>query len=459
MSKSRHLTRRTMLRGFGTAMALPFLDAMSGGSVARAAGAAAGKLAGGAAGSATPTRLAWFFVPNGVNMEFWRPKADGALGALPPSLAPLAKAKDYLTVVSGLALDGARAKGDGPGDHARSAAAFLTGAHPTKTSGSGIKNGVSIDQAIANNAAAPTRFQSLELGLDRGDTAGNCDSGYSCAYVSNISWRSETAPMPKEHNPGAVFDRLFGNGSAESAEAREKRLRMRKSVLDFVAEDSKRLEATLGRDDKQKLDEYQTALREIERRIERARQGEQNLPKPEAPRPDATPKDMAEHFKLMSDLLWVAWRTDQTRLTTFMIARDGSNRSYPQLGIKEGHHSVSHHGRAAAKIEAIRKIDLYHMELLASFVERLRTTPEGSGNMLDNSLIMLGSGIGDGDRHNHDDLPVVLLGKGGGAVKPGRHLSYARNTPMCNLYLNMADAMGAKLTRFGDSDGRLKELA
>lgn len=457
MAKNWHLSRRTMLRGLGTTVALPLLDAMSGGSVARAAGAVAGRAAGGTA--AVPSRVAWFFIPNGVNMEHWRPGPAGALGALPPTLQPFAKVKDYLTVVSGLTLDNARAKGDGPGDHARSAAAFLTGAHPTKTAGANIKLGVSIDQVVARSAGGNSRFASLELGLDRGDTAGNCDSGYSCAYVSNISWRSESTPMPKEYNPGAVFDRLFGAGDKESAEARGLRLKHRKSVLDFVADDTRRLESVLGRDDKHKLDEYQSALRDIEKRIQQARLGEQNIPKAEMERPDGVPRDMAEHFKLMSDLLWVAWRTDQTRVTTMMMARDGSNRTYPQLGLKDGHHSLSHHQKAIAKIEAIRKIDQYHMQMVAGFIERLKSTPEGSGNMLDHTLIMLGSGIGDGNRHNHDDLPVLLLGKGNGAIKPGQHHVFAHNTPMCNLYLNMADAVGAKLERFGDSDGRLKGLA
>ncbi len=461
MSKSWNISRRTMLRGLGTAVALPMLDAMGGaGALAATTGRAAGAAGGvGGAAGAIPTRMAWFFIPNGVNMEFWRPTASGALpGTLPPTLAPLARAKDYLTVMSGLTLDNARGKGDGPGDHARSAAAFLTGAHPVKTAGANIRIGISADQVIAQSVGSATRFPSLELGLDRGDTAGNCDSGYSCAYVSNISWRTDTTPMPKEINPASLFDRMYGTGDKETIETREKRNKFRKSILDFVGDDAKRLQAQLGRDDQHKLDEYQTSLREIEKRIEKARAGETNIPKPEMARPDGIPKDMGEHMKLMCDLLWMAWRTDMTRISTVMVARDGSNRSYPWLGVKEGHHSVSHHGRAPEKIEAIRKIDLFHMQLFANFVERLRTTPEGNGNMLDHTLIMLGSGIGDGDRHNHDDLPVVTVGKGGGIVTPGRHLQFARNTPLCNFYLSMIHGMGVKQERFGDSDGALKGL-
>lgn len=450
------LSRRSVLRGLGAAVALPFLDAMAGtGSLASAATTTAGKALGGAASAAAPTRLAWFFIPNGVNMPNWQPTTTGANFELPPSLVPLKNVKNYMTVFSGLTLDSGRAHGDGPGDHARSAASFLTGAHPFKTSGSNIKLGVSVDQAIAQKMGQTTRFPSLELGLDRGDRAGNCDSGYACAYVSNISWRSETTPMPKEMNPAALFDRMFGAGDAES---RKRHLKYRKSILDFVADDSKRLSSQLGKSDQQKLDEYQSSIREIEQRVERARQDEQNIPKPDMARPEGVPGEMAEHMKLMCDLLWLAWRTDMTRVSTVMVARDGSNRSYPWLGVKEGHHSCSHHGRDPDKIAAIQKIDLFHMQMFAYFVEKLKNTPEGNGNMLDHTLIMMGSGLGDGDRHNHDDLPILTVGKGNGILTPGRHLKYDRNTPLCNLYLSMLDGMGVKQDRFADSTGRLAGL-
>jgi hypothetical protein len=459
MSSRYPLSRRTLLRGLGTAVSLPFLDAMAGGSLAGAAtGAVKSATNAAAASTASPTRVAWFFIPNGVNMEYWRPTASGALGALPKTLQPLASAKDYLTVFTGLTLDNARAKGDGPGDHARSAAAFLTGAHPRKTAGSNIQLGVSADQVIANKIGLTTRFPSLELGLDRGDKAGNCDSGYACAYVANISWRSANTPMPKEMNPASLFDRLFGAGDKDNAEARERKLRQRKSVLDFVADDSKRLASQLGKADQQKLDEYQSSIREIEMRVEKTRAMDKAIPRPDMPRPEGVPSDMADHMKLMCDLLWLAWRTDQTRVATCMVARDGSNRSYPFLGVKEGHHSVSHHGRNPDKIDAIRKIDLFHLQTFAYFIDKLKSTKEGDGNMLDHSLIMLGSGISDGDRHNHDDLPVITLGKGNGMVTPGRHITYPRNTPLCNLYLHMMQKMGVGEQRFGDSDGKLAGL-
>jgi hypothetical protein len=459
MSIRSALSRRTVLRGLGTAMALPFLDAMVGGDAVASAAEAAGRaLVGGGPVSATPKRVAWFFIPNGVNMPNWTPAKTGAGFELPPTLEPLKAVQNYLTVFSGLTQDNGRPKGDGPGDHARSAASFLTGAHPFKTAGANIKLGVSVDQEIAQKVGDMTRFPSIELGLDRGAHAGNCDSGYACAYVDNISWRSATSPMPKEMNPAALFDRMFGTGDKESVAARERRDKTRKSILDFVSGDAKRLQQQLGTGDQEKLDEYQTSIREIEKRIERARIDQKNLPKPDMARPDGVPGDMAEHMKLMCDLLWLAWRTDMTRVATMMIARDGSNRSYPWLGVKEGHHSVSHHGRDQAKIDAIKKIDHFHIQLFANFVERLKNTPEGSGNMLDNSLIMMGSGLGDGDRHNHDDLPVITVGKGGGMLTPGRHLQYARNTPLNNLFLSMMDGMGLKEQRFGDSTGRLSGL-
>jgi hypothetical protein len=449
------LSRRSVLRGLGAAVALPFLDAMAASESAASAATTAGTALGGAASAVSPTRVAWFFIPNGVNMPNWQPTATGGNFELPPTLQPLKNVKEYLNVYTGLTLDAGRAHGDGPGDHARSAASFLTGAHPFKTSGSNIHLGVSIDQLIAQKMSETTRFPSLELGLDRGDRAGNCDSGYSCAYVSNISWRSENTPMPKEMNPATLFDRMFGAGDKAS---RQRHLKYRKSILDFVADDSRRLSNQLGKSDQRKLDEYQSSIREIERRVERARLDEQNLPKPTMARPDGIPGDMAEHMKLMCDLLWLAWRTDMTRVSTVMVARDGSNRTYPWLGVKEGHHSCSHHGRDPEKIASIQKIDHFHMQMFAYFMEKLKNTPEGNGNMLDHTLVMMGSGLGDGDRHNHDDLPIITVGKGNGIVSAGRHLKYARNTPLCNLYLNMLDGMGVKHDRFADSTGRLKEL-
>jgi Protein of unknown function (DUF1552) len=304
---------------------------------------------------------------------------------------------------------------------------------------------------------------SLEIGLDKGQKAGNCDSGYSCAYVSNISWRSDTTPMPKEIDPAALFDRLFGDGSPQARDDNlARRLRQRKSILDFVADDSKRLERRLGSGDRHKLDEFTSSIREIEKRVEAARGSESSKPeqvKPEMARPDGIPGEITEHMKLMFDLFALALQMDVTRIGTIMVARDGSDRRFPDLGISEGHHSLSHHGGNKEKVEQIRKIDRYHVEQFAYFVQKLKGIKEGDKTLLDNTMLMCGSGIGDGNRHNHDDLPILLAGRGGGFIKPGRHVIYPKNTPLCNLYLSMLDKMGVNESRFGDSDGKLTGLS
>lgn len=449
-----------MLRGLGASIALPMLDAMAPGAVGSAARAAAETAA---TPAASPLRTAMFFLPNGMVMEDWTPSTEGAGFQLPPTLKALESVREQVTVLSGLALDNARAKGDGPGDHARSAAAFLTGAHPYKTSGSDIKLGVSVDQMAAKAVGSHTRLPSLELGLDRGALAGNCDSGYACAYVSNISWSSETTPVPKEVNPSKVFDRLFGpKGEREAAESRGKRLKYRKSILDYVADDAKKLGRGLGKNDQRKLDEFTTSVREIELRVERDREQQakaQELVKiPNVNLPDEIPDDIQEHFRLMADMLVLAFQTDLTRVSTFMVASDGSDRTYRTLGIAEGHHTLSHHGNSKDKIDQIRKIDRFHVEQFAYFLKRLADTKEGDKSLLDNSMVLFGCGIGDGNRHNHNDLPVLLAGRGGGTLKPGRHLRYEKDTPLCNLYVSMLQRVGAKVDRFGDSTGALANL-
>jgi Protein of unknown function (DUF1552) len=436
-----------------TAIALPLLDSMVTSAVE---GAVADVTRGAAAG---PTRMAAFFMPNGVNHFAWSVKDTGADYELSPSLVGLKPVKQDVTVLSGLTLDNARAKGDGPGDHARSAAAFLTGAHPYKTAGSNIKLGVSMDQYAARQIGDQTHLPSLELGLDRSQPAGDCDSGYACAYVSNISWRSDTTPVPKEIDPGSVFDRLFGVGNdALSAEARARRLATRKSILDFVAEDSQRLAAKLGKADQQKLDEFTSSIREIEKRIEKARVEVANFKPPKMGRPDGIPAEFKEHVRLMMDMLALSFQMDLTRISSFMFGRDGSDRGYRFLGVTEGHHTLSHHGNNQEKVDQIRKIDAYLVSEFVYFVEKLKSIKEGDANLLDRSLLLFGSGIGDGNRHNHEDLPILLAGRGNGAVTPGRHIRFPRNTPLTNLYLNMFDAMGVKADRFSDSTGRLEGL-
>lgn len=449
---SRKFSRRTMLRGLGTAIALPWLE-----SVSWAAGQAAGSAA-----SLPPRRLAFFYVPNGMNMAHWTPPADSKLGALPEILQPLDGFKDYLNVLSGLTCDKARANGDGPGDHARAMSAFLTCRQPRKTHGADIRVGISADQHVANQIGDNTRFPSLELGIEAGKQAGNCDSGYSCAYSSNLSWRGESTPNAKETDPKAVFDRLFGGTDPkELKEARAKRELYNKSVLDFVTEDAKGLTKTLGTGDQRKLDEYLTSVREVEQQIEKVRQAAANrkpVEKPDMDVPKGVPPEVKDHIHLMGDLLVLAFQTDLTRVATLPIANDGSNRPYKFIDVPEGHHDLSHHGNDAKKLEKIKKINTFHVEQFAYILGKMKGVKEANGScLLDHVMMVYGSAIGDGNRHNHDDLPILLAGKGGGTIECGRHVVFPKraDTPIANLYLALFDRMGAPADRFGDSTGKL----
>ena len=463
MIESSSIPRRTFLKGLGTALALPLLDAMLprlGFPGNGLTGTAFSAVTGGAA-KAAPNRLAFLYVPNGIHMEAWTPSAVGADFELPPTLAALKPLKDQLLVLSGLTQDKARPNGDGPGDHARAAAAFLTGVQPLKTHGANIRAGISIDQIVAEKTGMWTMLPSLELGCDRGMVSGDCDSGYSCAYSANISWKTESLPMAKEINPRVVFERLFSSGSkGEAEESRLRRERYRRSILDFVLDDAARLKKKLGSTDRRKLDEYLGAVREIEGRIERA---ERSQDEPQAPiqgvaKPDGTPKDYQEHIRLLCDLLVLAFQADITRVSTFMLANEGSNRSYPFAGVPEGHHDLSHHGGKPEKQERIQKINHFHVTQLEYFLKKLQSIKEGDGTLLDNSMIIFGSGISDGNRHNHDELPVLLAGKGGGTIETGRHVRYPRDTPLNNLYLSLLVRMEVQAEKLGDSTGRLPQL-
>jgi len=443
------LSRRTLLRGIGTAVALPFLDAMR-----PAFSAAPSRLAGKA-----PVRLALSYVPNGIIMEDWTPVAEGTLGQLPSVLEPIAKYKDDVMLLSGLTHNNGRALGDGPGDHARAAASFLTGVHPKKTHGADIQNGISVDQVAADLIGDRTRFASIELATEHGRLAGNCDSGYSCAYSNSISWRSDTTPMPPEVNPRLVFERLFGRpGGSNDPIARAKRKRYQKSILDFVQQDTRKLQADLGPTDQRKLDEYLTGVREIEQRIA-ASEATAAHADPSMDRPSGVPVDFAEHTRLMFDLQVVAFQTDQTRITTFMLGREGSNRTYREIGVSGAHHGLTHHRNDEEKIRQISKINRYHMELFSYFLERLDSIHEGDGTLLDNSIVVYGSGLADGNRHTHHDLPVLVAGRASGGLHPGRHLRYKTETPMANLYLTLLDRLGVHPETIGDSNGRLEHLA
>lgn len=445
MIPSKPLTRRTMLRGMGVAMSLPWLEAM--GPLAAWSDEPTPE-------KAAPNRMAFIYVPNGKNMVDWTPQQEGTGFDLPAILEPLASVKDKLLVLTGLTADKARANGDGGGDHARALSAFLTGTQPRKTDGTDIRAGISVDQVAASRIGDRVRLASLEIGCEHGAMAGNCDSGYSCVYSSTMSWRSATQPLPKEVNPKLVFERLFA--TVPDAE-RVQRDVLRKSILDFVREDSRDLAGRLGVNDVRKLDEYFAAVRDIELRIERA----EKLPPIKTPNyavPAGIPATYDEHIRLMCDLMVLAFQADVTRVITCVVANEGSNKPYPFIEVPEGHHDLSHHGGDEAKKSKIRQINLFHTKQLAYLLEKLNTTPEGDGSLLDHSMIAYGSGNSDGNAHNHDDLPILLAGGGCGTLNTGRHVRFAKETPLNNLWLAMLNRMEIDVAQLGDSSGELPNL-
>jgi hypothetical protein len=440
-----NISRRTMLRGLGTTLALPFLESMM---PTRVLGAATTAPASG------PRRLAWFYVPNGVVIPNWTPNGVGTGFELTPTLQPLAPFRDRLTVISGLVCDKANPNGDGPGDHARAQAAYLTGVQPRKTGGANIKLGISADQAAAAKVGHLTKFPSLELGIEEGKQVGACDSGYSCAYSHSLSWRGEATPVVKDCNPQSVFDRLFASQDpTETAEARARRENDRKSVLDFVLGQANDFSRRLGAADRHKMDEYLTSIREIELRL--ASTVTPTEPPAGAARPaEGKPREYPDHARLMLDMTVLALQADLTRIITFPFADEASDRTYPWAGADVRHHTTSHHQNNPEKIALLAKINVFHMELFAYFLQKIDAIKEGNGSILDNSLITYGSGNSDGDRHNHDDIPLILLGKGGGTVTGGQHLRFD-GQPLNNVWLSLMDRMGAKLDRLGDSTGRV----
>ncbi|MBY0508297.1 MAG: DUF1552 domain-containing protein [Bryobacteraceae bacterium] len=444
------LDRRTLLRGLGLGVALPMLDAMTPAFAANKVTAAA------------PRRLAFCYVPNGIIMPAWTPTGEGKSYELSRVMQPLAAYRQQMLVLSGLAHKNGQALGDGPGDHARAAASFLTGVHPKKTEGADILLAPSVDQVAAEAIGRQTRFASLELGLESSGMVGNCDSGYSCAYSNSIAWRSATTPLPPEINPRAVFERLFGDGESFDPHTRAVMARQDKSILDAIRGDASGLQANLGGADKRKLEEYLYSLREIERRITDAEKQAASGGRDQTPsldKPAGIPVTFEEHAKLMFDLQVAAMRADLTRVMTFMIGREGSNRTYRSIGVSEAHHGLSHHLNAEEKIEKITKINVLHAELFAYFLGQLAKTPDGDGTLLDHSMVVYGSGLSDGNRHDHHDLPVLVAGGGGGTLQGGRHIKYASRTPMTNLYLSLLDRMGVKPETIGDSTGRIEHLS
>jgi hypothetical protein len=444
------INRRRFLRGLGACIALPafasleplrLLAAPSVGATAKA-----------------PVRMAFLYVPNGIIPSAWWPEESGSNFSLPPTLQPLEKLRDKFQLISGLQDLSANPGVDGAGDHARAGGTFLTGVRIKKTAGSDIHAGVSIDQVVAQRIGHLTRFPSLELSCDSVRKAGDCDSGYSCAYAYNLAWRSANQPLTPEPNPRLVFERLFGTGSRdERVNNLKRRQQEQHSILDFVMDDADAIQKKMSGRDRQKLDQYLTSVREIEQRIERAEQMPVN--NPDADAPPGIPAEFGGHVQLMFDMLLLAFQTDSTRVATMLIAAEGSNRTFTEIGIAEGHHNLTHHRNDPELIAKVKRIDLWYAKHLANFLDKMEQTKDVDGqSLLHNSMIVYGSGNADGNRHTHTNLPILLAGNGGGTLQPGRYTK-TDQTPLTNLFLGMADRMGvAGLERHGDSTGRLASI-
>jgi hypothetical protein len=451
LALNKHLDRRTVLRGIGSALALPVLDAMVPAFAAPSS-------------SKAPTRVAFVYFPNGVQVESWWPATAGRFTemstALPPVLSPLAAHARDILLLGGLTNDGGRAHGDGPGDHGRAGAAYLTGSHPKKTFGKDIQAGVSVDQVIARAIGNRTRFASLELGCEEGIQGGNCDNGYSCAYSNSISWRTPSTPNPPEIRPRAVFERLFGSADTEKDPVRRARnQRYRRSVLDSVLADARRLQGDLGSSDRQKVDEYLYAVRDIETRIDKAEQTKATgvKPPPALEMPASVPEDYSEHARLMFDLMIAAFQTDSTRVMTFLMAIEQSNRAYREIGIPDSHHGLTHHGGDKEKIAKCVQINRFQVEQFAYFLQKLKATADGDGTLFDHTMVSYGSGLGRD--HDHDNLPTLVTGGGNGLFHLGRYVKYTKETPLANLHLAMIDKMGIPTESFADSRGKLERLS
>ena len=441
------ISRRRMLRGSGVALGLPLLNAMVSPAWGRGSGTSS---------AAAPVRMACVFFPNGAIMPKWKPRAAGTDWELSATLAPLKPFQRKLNVISGLAHDNGRTKRDGAGDHARGGSTFLTASRPVKTSGN-IRLGISVDQVAAAALSDQTRLPSIELGLLGSRNAGSCDSGYACAYSSNISWRSETQPMPKEILPRAAFERLFGRG--DDPLATRQRMQTRQSILDLVRAEADTLRKKVGGDDRRKLDEYLAGVRDLERRIDNV-EAEDAAAWPDLEVPMGGVEAFREHVRLMYDIMAVAFQTDTTRVATLMLDNAGGNRRYSEIGVKGSHHQLSHHRERKESVADLEKIDHYLVEQLSYFLGRLDSMDGGDGrSLLDQSMVLYGSGLSDGNRHRHDDLPVVLAGSAGDRFETGRHIRLEKERPMANLFLSMLDAMGTPAEEIGDSSGRLVELA
>ena len=440
------LPRRTVLRGLGATIALPLLDGMT------PAFAAARE-------SQAVRRLGAIYVPNGMNIWQWTPEAEGAAFDLTPILQPLAPFRDQVVLLSGMAnreADGL--PGEGTGDHSRSQAAFLTGAHAKKTEGADIRAGVSVDQIVARELGRDTQLASLELGLESVPLAGGCEDAYSCAYSGTIAWRSATTPLPMEANPRAVFEQLFGSSESTDRATRLRRVQRDKSVLDAVGDELADLKRRLGVPDQRKLAEYVDAVRDIERRIQLA-EAQIDRELPEVVRPRGIPETFGAHATLMFDLMALAYQTDLTRVCTFLMGREKSTRTYPEIGVPEPHHPVSHHQKQPEMMERLARINTYHIQMFAHLLEKLQSTQDGDGSLLDHVMIVYGAGMSNSDNHFHHDLPILVAGGGAGQITGGRHLRLPYDTPLANLHLTLIDKMGIPVERFGDSEGKIELLS
>jgi hypothetical protein len=434
------LPRRTFLRGVGATLALPLLDAMVPAMTARAATAA------------DPVRrLGYVYMPMGSDIARWTPPGEGSLEELSPTLSSLAPVRDQLTVITNLELKNAY-----PGTHATSNAAFLSAAKAKWTESTDYHLGTTADQIAAKGIGQETRLPSLELAMDLLATVGQCDNGYACVYQNNLSWSSPTTPLPYEAHPRIVFERLFGEGGSVSD--RREALRERASLLDWVRDDIARLQTRLGDDDRRKVDQYLDSVREVERRIQKAEAETADNRLPDLDRPVGVPAAYADHARLMMDLQVLAFQGDVTRVTTFQLARETSNRTYPEIGVSEPHHPLTHHGGDVEKIAKMAKINAFHVSLFAYFLERLKATREGNGTLLDHSLLLYGSGMGNPNVHDHVNLPILVAGGAAGKHKGGRHIRYAEPTPLANLHLTLLEKVGVRLDSFADSQGKIDEL-
>ena len=444
----KQLPRRTFLKGMGVTVALPLLDAMT------------PALASASETAKAPLRLAFFAVPNGIEMKSWTPKGTGRDFEITRILKPLEPFREDMLVLTGLAHRTGQTKE--AGDHARAGGNYLTGVHPKRTTGADIEVGISVDQVAAKALGNTTRLASLELGCEATRSVGSCDAGYSCAYQNSMAWRTPNTPMPPEINPRLVFERLYGSLENNLDPKAQAALNDdRKSVLDYVNARTRKLVSTLGPTDRRKIDEYLTAIREIEKRIARVeadnRQHSDRKLAPEIEKPNGIPANFAEHVRLVQDLLVIAFQSDITRISTVLYSREGSNRAYPELGFTDGHHPITHHRYLPDLVEKVTKINCYHLEQFAYFIGKLKSIQEGDGTLLDHCIITYGSSHSDGNRHSHVDLPLIVLGRGNGKLNTGQHIVYPE-TPMTNLFLTLLDKMGVPTEKLGDSTGKLELL-